>query len=123
MKRWVSLVFMFVVFGLLLVGCGNSPKDAAKKWMQAIEKGDLTEANKYSTEKTHLLNGMIVSMMDKAGKEGKKSDKDFKEGLKKIDEARVEIDGDVAKIYSSDDDSNPMILKKVDGDWKVDVQK
>ena len=123
MKRWVSLVFMFVVFGLLLVGCGNSTKDAAKKWMQAIEKGDLTEANKYSTEKTHLLNGMIVSMMDKAGKEGKKSDKDFKEGLKKIDEARVEIDGDVAKIYSSDDDSNPMILKKVDGDWKVDVQK
>lgn len=123
MKRWVSLVFMFVVFGLLLVGCGNSPKDAAKKWMQAIEKGDLTEANKYSTEKTHLLNGMIVSMMDKAGEEGKKSDKDFKEGLKKIDEARVEIDGDVAKIYSSDDDSNPMILKKVDGDWKVDVQK
>ena len=123
MKRWVSLVFMFVVFGLLLMGCGNSPKDAAKKWMQAIEKGDLTEANKYSTEKTHLLNGMIVSMMDKAGKEGKKSDKDFKEGLKKIDEARVEIDGDVAKIYSSDDDSNPMILKKVDGDWKVDVQK
>ena len=123
MKRWVSLVFMFVVFGLLLVACGNSPKDAAKKWMQAIEKGDLTEANKYSTEKTHLLNGMIVSMMDKAGKEGKKSDKDFKEGLKKIDEARVEIDGDVAKIYSSDDDSNPMTLKKVDGDWKVDVQK
>ena len=123
MKRWVSLVFMFVVFGLLLVGCGNSPKDAAKKWMQAIEKGDLTEANKYSTEKTHLLNGMSVSMMDKAGKEGKKSDKDFKEGLKKIDEARVEIDGDVAKIYSSDDDSNPMTLKKVDGDWKVDVQK
>ena len=123
MKRWVSLVFMFVVFGLLLVGCGNSPKDAAKKWMQASEKGDLTEANKYSTEKTHLLNGMIVSMMDKAGKEGKKSDKDFKEGLKKIDEARVEIDGDVAKIYSSDDDSNPMTLKKVDGDWKVDVQK
>ena len=123
MKRWVSLVFMFVVFGLLLVECGNSPKDAAKKWMQAIEKGDLTEANKYSTEKTHLLNGMIVSMMDKAGKEGKKSDKDFKEGLKKIDEARVEIDGDVAKIYSSDDDSNPMTLKKVDGDWKVDVQK
>lgn len=123
MKRWVSLVFMFVVFGLLLVGCGNSPKDAAKKWMQAIEKGDLTEANKYSTEKTHLLNGMIVSMMDKVGKEGKKSDKDFKEGLKKIDEARVEIDGDVAKIYSSDDDSNPMTLKKVDGDWKVDVQK
>ena len=114
---------MFVVFGLLLVGWGKSPKDAAKKWMQAIEKGDLTEANKYSTEKTHLLNGMIVSMMDKAGKEGKKSDKDFKEGLKKIDEARVEIDGDVAKIYSSDDDSNPMILKKVDGDWKVDVQK
>ena len=114
-------MLMFVVFGLMLVGCSDSPKTVAKKWMQAIEKGDVAEANKYSTERTHVLNGFVASMVNEA--KGKDTKKDFKEGLEKLDDARVEIDGDRAKIYTSDDDDNPMTLKKVDGDWKVDVEK
>ena len=121
MKKLSSLVFMLFVFGLLLVGCSDSPKTVAKKWMQAIENGDVTEANKYSTERTHMLNGFAVSMMKDEDKD--KDNGKFKEELDKLDNARVEIDGDNAKIYTSDDDDKPMTLKKVNGDWKVDVEK
>ena len=117
MKRLFSLMLMFVVFGMLLMGCSNSPKTAAKKWMQAIENGNLEDANKYSTARTHTLNGLIVSMGAGSG------DEDIEKTLKAIDDARVEIDGDSAKIYTSDDDKKPITLKKVDGDWKVDVEK
>ena len=124
MKKIFSCIFMFVVFGLLFVGCADSPKDVTKKYMQALEKGDVTEANKYSTERTQALNGLVVSMMNQANKEADKDSKsEFKENLKKIDNARTEIDGDNAKVYFSDDDKDPITLKKVDGDWKVDVEK
>lgn len=124
MKKIFSCIFMFVVFGLLFVGCADSPKDVTKKYMQALEKGDVTEANKYSTERTQALNGLVVSMMNQANKEADKDSKsEFKENLKKLDSARTEIDGDNAKVYFSDDDKDPITLKKVDGDWKVDVEK
>ena len=124
MKKIFSCIFMFVVFGLLFVGCADSPKDVTKKYMQALEKGDVTEANKYSTERTQALNGLVVSMMNQANKEADKDSKsEFKENLKKLDNARTEIDGDNAKVYFSDDDKDPITLKKVDGDWKVDVEK
>lgn len=125
MKKIISCMFMFVVFGLLLAGCGDSPKDVAKKYMQALEKGDVTEANKYSTERTQALNGLIVPMLNQAKKEAgdKDTKNEFKESLEKIDDARTEIDGDNAKLYLSDDDKEPITLKKVDGDWKVDVEK
>lgn len=127
MKKFSFLVFLFAVFGLVLVGCSDSPKSVAKKYMQALEKGDVTEANKYSTERTHALNGMVVGMLNVADKkDGAKSNKEleksFKEGVEKLDDARVEINGDSAKLYT-DDDEKPMTFKKVDGDWKVDVEK
>jgi len=126
MKKLFSLMFMFVAFGLLLMGCSDSPQKVAKNWLQAIANGDVSEANKYSTENTHALNSLFVTMLKKAEDNDKDQFKDkdekIKEGLKKFDDARVEIDGDTARIYNDDEDK-PMILKKVDGDWKVDVQK
>ena len=68
MKKAFSLVFMFLAFALLMVGCSDSPKTVAKKYVQALSNGD------------------------------------------------------VAKIYSKEG-KDPMILKKVNGDWKVDIEK
>ena len=120
MKKAFSLVFMFLAFALLMVGCSDSPKTVAKKYVQALSNGDVEEANKYSTSRTHVLNGFAASMIN-LGEDTSKSS-DLKEGLEEIENARVEIDGDVAKIYSKEG-KDPMILKKVNGDWKVDIEK
>lgn len=125
MKKAFSLMFMFLAFALLMVGCSDSPKTVAKKYVQALSNGDVEEANKYSTSRTHVLNGFAASMInlgDNLGEDASKSS-DLKEGLEKFENARVEIDGDVAKIYSKEDKEDPMILKKVNGDWKVDIEK
>lgn len=125
MEKAFSLVFMFLAFALLMVGCSDSPKTVAKKYVQALSNGDVEEANKYSTSRTHVLNGFAASMInlgDNLGEDASKSS-DLKEGLEKFENARVEIDGDVAKIYSKEDKEDPMILKKVNGDWKVDIEK
>ena len=124
MKKAFSLMFMFLAFALLMVGCSDSPKTVAKKDVQALSNGDVEEANKYSTSRTHALNGFAASMInlgDNLGEDTSKSS-DLKEGLEEIENARVEIDGDVAKIYSKEG-KDPMSLKKANGDWKVDIEK
>ena len=114
------LTIMLAAFGLLLLaGCSDSPKDVAKNWMQAIVDGDVEKANEYSTSKVHVLNALAV--------EGCKNDanakKEIQDSIAKIDNAREEINGDTAKLYDGSDDDDPLTLKKVDGEWKVDVEK
>ena len=134
MKKAFSLVFMFLAFALLMVGCSDSPKTVAKKYVQALSNGDVEEANKYSTSRTHVLNGFAASMInlgDNLGEDTSKSS-DLKEGLESNTGSfnmtcrqpnRLHSNkGDVAKIYSKEG-KDPMILKKVNGDWKVDIEK
>lgn len=130
MKKAFSLVFMFFAFALLVIGCSNPPETVAKKWGQAIIEGNLKEANKYSTEKTSAANAFYISWLS-ASKQEAEEKNDYTKYLKVKEElefkdARVEIDGDVAKIYSKDEKGRPysnMKLKKVNGDWKVDIKK
>lgn len=129
MKKAFSLVFMFFAFALLVIGCSNSPETVAKKWGKAIIEGDLKEANKYSTEKTSAANAFYISWLS-ASKQKAEEKNDYTEYLKVKEEleykdARVEIDGDVAKIYTKNEGKSHSImkLKKVNGDWKVDIEK
>ncbi len=129
MKKAFSLVFMFFAFALLVIGCSNSPETVAKKWGKAIIEGDLKEANKYSTEKTSAANAFYISWLS-ASKQKAEEKNDHTEYLKVKEEleykdARVEIDGDVAKIYTKNEGKSYSImkLKKVNGDWKVDIEK
>ena len=124
MKKAFSLMFMFFAFALLVIGCSNSPETVAKKWGQAIVEGDLKEANKYSTEKTSATNGIYISWLI-AGKQMAEEKNDYTDYLKlkeqlEFKDARVEIDGDVAQLYSGNE---KLKLKKVNGDWKVDMEK
>ena len=118
MKKLFTL--MLALCGLLFItGCADSPQDVAKKYTQALYDGDLAEANKYSTKKTHAFNEIVIN----ASKD-KKSDKDkakLKEALDSIDDSTEQIDGNTAKLISGK--KTIAILQKVDGDWKVDVVK
>ena len=129
MKKAFSLVFMFFAFALLVIGCSNSPETVAKKWGKAIIEGDLKEANKYSTEETSAANPLYISWLSDI-KQKAEEENDYTEYLKVKEEleykdARVEIDGDVAKIYTKNEGKSHSImkLKKVNGDWKVDIEK
>ena len=129
MKKAFSLVFMFFAFALLVIGCSNSPETVAKKWGKAIIEGDLKEANKYSTEKTSAANAFYISWLS-ASKQKAEEKNDYTEYLKVKEEleykdARVEIDGDVAKIYTKNEGKSHSImkLKKVNGDWKVENER
>ena len=129
MKKAFSLVFMFFAFALLVIGCSNSPETVAKKWGQAIIEGDLKEANKYSTEKTSAANAFYISWLS-ASKQKAEEKNDYTEYLKVKEELefkddRVEIDCNVAKIYTKNEGKSHSImkLKKVNGDWKVDIEK
>ena len=116
---------MFFAFALLVIGCSNSPETVAKKWGKAIIEGDLKEANKYSTEKTSAANAFYISWLS-ASKQKAEEKNDYTEYLKVKEEleckdTRVEIDGDVAIIYGKS--YSIMQLKKVNGDWKVDMEE
>lgn len=107
---------------LLLAGCGDSrgdsPENVAQKYMDALAAGDLDAMNKVSTAQTAKLNGFLVAAVSNDPKKDEKLAK-IKDGIKFT---KTEIDGDNAKVYA-EDDKNPMTLKKVDGEWKVDVKK
>ena len=117
MKKF--LVMLLAVVGVFVfTGCEDSPQDVVEIWATAIVDGDLKTANEYSTERTHVLNALMVGMMSEEENSGAEK---FKANVDKIADAKVEIEDDVAKVYVEKDD--PITLKKVDGEWKVDAQK
>ncbi len=116
MKKF--MVMLMAVAGMLfLAGCSDSPKDVVGKWAEAITEGDLDTANEYSTSNVHVLNAIMVS----AVKDKKEGGEKFAANMEKLDNATEEINGDTAKVTFEDGEA--IDLKKVDGDWKVDVKK
>lgn len=106
---------------LFLAGCSDTPQDVAKKWAQALENQDVEKANKYSTENTKFFNAMIV---DAVKKDQGKVRKNLKEMINNVSGSEVKIDGDNAVVaVETDGKTANYKMKKVDGQWKVDVSK
>ena len=107
---------------IVFTGCSESsesPRDVAVKWGNALVAGDIKTADKYSTEKTQSLNKMMLVMI---------SEKEVKDeitgDIKKWKNGKEKIDGDMATVFEKDPkDKSAVTLKKVNGKWKVDVQK
>ena len=119
MRKFLTLTV--AIAGLLvLAGCSDSPKEVTKKWHKAILAGDLNAANKLSTSQTAVLNAIIVEMAKDKNNDTVK--KNLEKNLKNINSAKEKITGDTAEV-SIEGDNKPMQLKKVDGEWKVDVKK
>ncbi len=107
MKKFLILLVAFA--GLfILSGCKDSPKEVAQKWSQAIIDRNIEDANKYSTAASGGLNALAVAF-------GKPKD----DIHKYIDSAVEVINGDTAELKNKDE--LLMMLKKVDGEWKVDL--
>jgi hypothetical protein len=123
----------------MLAGCGGSdlstPKGAAKAFAVALQNGDAEGAKKASTGgDPKIIEGMAnaASSMKKLrdaavakfGDEGKtfggrkNADLDL---AKNVDDATFKEEGDTATMTPKE--GSPLKLKKVSGEWKVDVSE
>jgi outer membrane lipoprotein-sorting protein len=111
----------FLVCGLviiaLLAGCSaaSSPKAAVDKFYKAVEKNDTKAMAEVATEETVQMMAMFGSAFQQQMKEKGK----FKIGTETID-------GDTAVvtlIYDDSEEEDTVDLVKVDGKWKVAINK
>ncbi|MEL1243599.1 DUF4878 domain-containing protein [Flavobacterium sp. DGU11] len=121
-KLFAMLAIMSIT---LFVSCGkeSGPEGVAKSFIEHTTKGEFEEAKKYCDETTGQMMGMAGGMMTPEQKaEAKKKDV-------KIDIISSEIKEDKAvvkyKVTAEGEDATEktMDLKKVDGDWKVTMNK
>lgn len=124
MKKIIA-VFAFLSLGLL-VSCGNEngPEGVAKKFLEAVNKGEFDEAKKYTDEQTGQMLGMVGGMMTPEKKEEAKK-KDIK-----VEIVSSEVKDSIAtvkyKLTGKDaegTDEKTLALKKVGDDWKVTINK
>jgi hypothetical protein len=130
-------VFALFVAASVLVGCKgdlSTPKGATKAFATAMEKGDAEAAKRASTggnpaivESMAKAMGSSKKLRDAAiakfGDEGKKimgeEHNDMAELAKTVDESEMKEDGDNATLKPKT--GEPVKLKKINGEWKVDL--
>ena len=109
MKNKLAALTICIVFA----GCSKSPEDTAKRFTEALRKGKISEAKKYTTEPS-------AQLLDLAGGFGISPDinPDFR-----FDVAGKDIQGNRAFIRFKDTRTvQELTLVKIDGEWKVDLE-
>lgn len=113
----------------------SSPKAAAKSFVTAIAAGDsagakeaivpnekhgpIIEALAKLTGVQKKLGDAAVKAFGEAGKE-LSGNVEGKDPVKLLDSAEIKEDGDTATLTGKDD-PEPLMLRKIDGKWKVDL--
>ena len=121
--------------GALAAGDYSSPKAAASTFAAAIAAGDVETAkasivpNEKQAPVVEALAKLQVAQKKfaeaavkaygQAGEELARTN-DQKDAVKQIESAQVKEQGDVATLTSADS-PDPLTLRKVDGQWKVDL--
>jgi len=124
MKKLLSIGMIVLVAFTFSCGGGSSsdPKAVAEDFLKALAEQDYAAAKELGTEQTGKLISMIEGMASMIPADQAKEDK---EDIKSLKMGDIEIDGDNAVVYYGTDKKNgeKIDLKKVDGDWKVDMKK
>ncbi len=124
MKKLLSIGMIVLVAFTFSCGGGSSsdPKAVAEDFLKALAEQDYAAAKELGTESTVALISMIEGMASMIPEDQKNADK---EDIKSLKMGDVEIDGDNAVVYyGTDKKSGEKIdLKKVDGEWKVNMKK
>lgn len=114
-----NVLFIFVITLLCAFsGCSkveDSPQKAAKLWMQALVDGDHAAANEYSTTEVHFINAKALENF----RENPQSKTKLQQEINQIDSYKVVINGDTAQLFAPGEKNNPLLLKKVNGKWRV----
>src|SRR5262245_45712792 len=142
MRRYIILAAAVVVVGvcagrLTAAPDLSTPKAAAMSFAKAMEAGDAdgakaaTLSDAENQELVTILAGMIsnVNKLREAAKAkfGEEASNQIAGNMKTMDMAKqledseVKEEGETASINSTKSAGNPVKLKKVGGDWKVDM--
>ena len=116
---------------MFLAGCGDSPETVAKKWHAAISEGNQAEADKYVTgSDSERLNKRMIKRISEFEKDAKDNgglgDHARKEldGWKNLKFEKAKSSGDSATVAaSSNGETFNLAFRKVDGKWKLDLEK
>jgi len=114
MKLKFGLSCLFSTAALMfLTGCGDSPKDVANKWRQAILEGDIKTANELSIEEAHAVNGIVINELT--------DDPDQPElvNLVKFDYDEEKINGNKAVVFNKVNPQEKLKMIKSNGKWFV----
>ncbi|MDR3276049.1 MAG: DUF4878 domain-containing protein [Treponema sp.] len=112
---WLGIPVMVLVFGLMLACSGaSSPSDAVKQFYAACEKGDANAAAELMTADAAPWASMFMSQL--AGQIAETG------GIVETSEV---INGETAvvTITLKDGSTNDFDLVKVDGKWKITLNK
>ena len=120
MRKGLSLtaiIGIILIIGFVAIGCskgGGSPSNVVKQLYSAIEKGDTKASSELMTPKAAEI---ILTFGEKM-----KGEVVAKGGITGMEE---KINGDKATVKTTfkDGSSENFDLVKVDGKWKVDINK
>jgi hypothetical protein len=126
--RWRRSAFALAgagVLALTLAACGGpeaGAQNAAEQWMDALNDGNLDKAKALSTDSTRALleMGSAVGSAMGEGAAGQSM------GPGKYEITQVEMTGENTarvSVKTQKGESNTLDLVRVDGDWKVGVNK
>ncbi len=134
--RNVFSMFMLAVAMLFVVGCGDNsptavvekqeadtPTAVVEKWAEALLDGDVEEACEYCTGAPDKEIKAFMYLIALGIEEDEDVREEFEELIKEIDDCEESIDGDRAEVAPEGEEDDPIILKKVDGEWKIDLSE
>lgn len=129
LKRSAMMLFVSLLTAGVMVSCGkeSGPEGVAKNFLELTAKGEFGEAKKYCDEPT----AQLLSMAEGLAQEKKEEMKDKKVTVEIISSEENE-EGNTATVKykqaEGDEDiagaeEKTLTLKKIDGDWKVSIDK
>ena len=118
------LILGFVSF-TFFASCGNDndPEAVAKKFLDHVNKGEFKEAKEYCDEQTASLIGMMEGMAGDKTKELKDSDVKVEIVSSEVKEDKATVKYKTSGGKSANSAEQTLNLVKVDGKWKVTIDK
>lgn len=121
--------FLTLLMIVSMVSCGSNEeekvKDVVMKFRTAVQELKFDEASKYCEENTGKMISSIGGMMAMVPEDKKKEIKD-----EKFEISKVEFNKDTAYVYywegktiDKNEEAKKMELVKIDGDWKIYMNK
>jgi hypothetical protein len=112
----IGLVGLMLIAGLAVIGCSkdSSPSAVVTQFLTALEKGDSAAVGEFMTPES----AQLVAMFGEKGQQAIAATG----GVTSTEET---IDGDTAVVKATfkDGSSEEFDLVKIDGKWKVTIQK
>lgn len=115
MKKFLMML-MAVASVFVMTGCADSPDEVVTKWGAAIIANDKVTSEECVTSGSKEINEFFLEGYKNGNEEYKAK---FATDIAQVGEP--EIDGDTAKVVIGDNKIT-FILKKVDGEWKIDFE-